>query len=208
MKSTARSLLLGALITTVAFASDGSKQAFEIADYYRTAFVGIPVLSPDGGTVAFDIRRFDLEKGKTWSEIWVMEPDGSRQRRMTAGDHDDSNPIFSADGKNLLFTSDRSESGQIWSLPLDGGEAKQLTDFGPGVSAPVLSPDGKYIAVTSNIYPECGIDATCNEDLTKDKTEGDLRVRVADSLLHRHWNFWREGATSTFSCSTPPPERW
>jgi dipeptidyl aminopeptidase/acylaminoacyl peptidase len=194
MKSTIQSLLLGALIATAVLASDGPKRAFEIADYYRTAFVGVPVLSPDGTTVAFDIRRFDLEKGKTWFEIWVMEPDGSRQRRMTAGDHDDSDPIFTADGKTLLFTSDRSDSGQIWSLPLDGGEAKQLTDFGPGVSAPVLSPDGKYIAVTSNIYPECGIDATCNENLKKDKTEGDLRVRVADSLLHRHWNFWREGS--------------
>ncbi len=194
MKSAARSILLGALIATVAVGSETPKRAFEIADYYRTAFVGPPVSSPDGATVAFGIRRFDLEKGKTWSEIWVMEPDGSRQRRMTAGDHDDSNPVFSIDGKNLLFTSDRSDSGQIWALPLNGGEAKQLTDFGPGVSSPVLSPDGKYIALTSNIYPECGIDAACNKDLKKDKTEGELRVRVADALLHRHWKSWREGS--------------
>ncbi len=182
------------LCATVVAGADSPKRAFEISDYYRTAFVSPPVVSPDGNTVAFELRRFDLEAGESWSEIWIMGPDGSRQRRMTGGKHNDSSPVFSPDSRTLIFASDRTESSQLWAMPIDGGEAKQLTDFSPGVSAPVISPDGRYVAVTSNIYPECGIDAECNEALTKDSTEGDLRVRVADSLLHRHWNFWREGS--------------
>jgi len=194
MRLTQKILFLFILSATVTFAADDAKRAFEISDYYRTAFVGAPTSSPDGGRLAFTVRRFDLEKAETWSEIWIMNPDGSGQRRMTAGRHEDTHPVFSADGKSLLFTSDRSESSQIWTMPVDGGEARQLTDFSPGLSNPVVSPDGRFIAATSNLYPECGIDPECDEKLEKDITEGDLRVRVADSLLHRHWTFWREGS--------------
>jgi len=39
------------------------KRAFEIADYYRTAFVGSPVISPDGELVVFTVKRYELESG-------------------------------------------------------------------------------------------------------------------------------------------------
>jgi Tol biopolymer transport system component len=38
---------------------------------------GAPALSPDGSKVAFSLRRYELEAGKSWSEIWLMKADGS-----------------------------------------------------------------------------------------------------------------------------------
>ena len=106
----------------------GDPRAFEIADYYRTAFVGAPDVSPDGAWVAFAVSRYDLEAGESWSEIWRMKADGSELRQMTQGRHHDGAPQFSPDGTTLLFSSDRGGSSNLWTMPVDGGEAKQLTD--------------------------------------------------------------------------------
>ena len=182
-------LLLGVTATASA-----EKRGFEIADYYRTAFVGGPQLAPDGGLVAFSVRRFDLEKGESWSEIWIMKPDGSSLRQMTFGHHHDGTPKFSADGRSLIFVSDREgDAPQLWIMAVDGGEPRKLTDFPMGVGSPVISPDGKYIAVSSKVYPECGADAECNETLAKDRKDGKLKVHMADTLLYRHWTSWRDG---------------
>jgi dipeptidyl aminopeptidase/acylaminoacyl peptidase len=166
---------------------------FEITDYYRTAFVGAPAVSPDRSLLAFKVARYELEAGESWSEIWMVGADGSGLRQMTFGRHHDGSPVFSPDGTQLLFTSDRAEASQLFVMPVDGGEARQLTDYPLGVSDPVWSPDGRFIAVTSRVYPECGFDPECNATLEHSVTNGPLTARMTDELLYRHWTTWREG---------------
>jgi len=169
------------------------KRAFEIADLYRCATVGSPSVTKDGKLVAFSVKRYTLEEGKTWSQIWMMSADGTGQRAMTSGEHNDTDPRFSPDGKRLLFVSDRGGSSQLWIMPTDGGEPKQLTTFAAGVGSPEWSPDGKYLAVTSDVYLSCGIDEKCHQEISDAREKGKLKVHVADDLLYRHWTSWRDG---------------
>ncbi len=195
-RRTAHAFVSVLAVAAVSHAAAGStpRRAFTIADYYRTAFVGPPAVSPDGSRVAFAITRYDLAGGESWRELWSMSPDGDGLRQMTAGRHHDGDPVFSHDGRALLFVSDReTEVPQLWSLPTDGGEARRLTDLPTGVADPVVSPDGRWIAITSEVYPECGADMECNGTILASEAEGPLRVRVADELLYRHWTTWRDG---------------
>jgi dipeptidyl aminopeptidase/acylaminoacyl peptidase len=168
--------------------SGSGKRAFELADVYRVKQVGSPALSPDGKLVAFQVRRTDLAADKAWSEIWLMNADGSSARQMTRGEHMDTGPQFTPDGGSLVFSSNRAGAGQLYVMPIDGGEPRQLTKFPTGVADPVFSPDGKYVAISADVYPEAGIDAGKNEDRS-----GKLEVHVADELLYRHWTSWRDG---------------
>ncbi len=169
------------------------KRAFEIADFYRTAQVGSPCVSPDGQRIAFTVKRFDLGEDASWTEIWMMNADGSAQRQMTQGRHADTDPQFSPDGKTLLFVSDRAGASQLFVLPVDGGEARQLTEFPSGVSDPLYSPDGRFLAVSSEVFPECGADAEANGKILESLEKSKLKVHVSDELLYRHWTSWRDG---------------
>lgn len=180
--------------TVLAQSGDGAagaqeRRAYEILDYYRSAGVSGPVLSPDGARVAFTVRRYDVAADESWTELWMMAADGSAQRRMSSDRSSSSSPAFSPDGKRLLFVRD----GQLRTMPVDGGESRALTDFAPGVSDPVWSPDGRWIAVTATVHPECGADARCNAERDEALERNKLDVHVADSLLYRHWDGWRDG---------------
>ena len=68
---------------------------------------------------------FSNRDGNT--EIYVMNVDGSGTRRLTSNRSDDYFPSWSADGKYILFTSDRNgETSQLYIMNADGTGQKEL----------------------------------------------------------------------------------
>ncbi len=169
------------------------KKAFTIEDLYHLKSVSDPQISPDGKKIAFVVTEYFLEKGERNSEIYLINLDGSNLRRMTNNEAADFRPRWSPDGKTLIFLSSRAEGVQIWEMPVDGGEPTQLTHFYTGVSNAECSPDGKRIAFTSMVLPECGADNDCNKEILESMKNGPLQAHMADHLLFRHWNFWKDG---------------
>ena len=181
------------LFVTAALPAGAQKKAFTIADLYRLQSVEDPQVSPDGKQIAFVVRESNLEKGTANSEIYLINADGSTLRRMTNNPAADTHPRWSPDGSSLLFLSTRKNDQQAWLLPVNGGEPRQLTTFSAGVGDAIWSPDRKHILVTSDVYPECGADDSCNHAIASRAEAGPLKAYMADQLLYRHWTTWREG---------------
>jgi TolB protein len=99
-----------------------------------------PAWSPDGRTLAVSLSR---EGG---SQIFTINPDGSRLRRLTSSSAIDTEPRYSPDGKWLYFTSDRGGSPQIYRMPSAGGEPQRVTFEGSYNVSPRISPDGRTLA--------------------------------------------------------------
>lgn len=174
-------------------ATAAEQRAFTIADHTRVVGVSDPQPSPDGTRIAYVVSRTDLATAKRTSHVHLVNADGTGDRRLSGGDAD-SSPRWSPDGATLAFVGIRDGGApQLYLLPMAGGEARRLTDFTMGVSEPVWSPDGRALAVTSQVYPECGADGDCNQKIDRRRRDGALKARVADSLLFRHWDSWREG---------------
>lgn len=192
-RRTMKRLLFFLLLICSSPCFSAEKRAFQLDDLYRIKTVGGMSVSPDGKTIAFTVSTSDFRKAKQTKAVWLIESDGSNLRQATAGQTSDSNPFFSPDGKTLGFISNRSGSAQIYLLPLAGGEPKKLTDVSTGISDPLWSPDGKFIVFTSTVYPECGADDRCNKDIANTREKGPLKAHVADTLLYRHWDEWKDG---------------
>ena len=100
-----------------------------------------PKWSPDGSLIAF-VRAED----DGIPSLWLMEPDGKNQRRIT-NDVVCQAPSWHPDGSHIIFSGnvgDRSELS-VCSVSIDGTGLKNLFDA-PGIeSTPRISPDGECV---------------------------------------------------------------
>jgi Tol biopolymer transport system component/imidazolonepropionase-like amidohydrolase len=100
-----------------------------------------PALSPDGKRLAFSAL----------GDIWIARADGLEPMLLTRDEYLDSDPDWSPDGQDIVFSSDRAGSMDLWRKKADaapGGGATRLTDLPGAEVGPVWSPDGQWIAFT------------------------------------------------------------
>jgi Tol biopolymer transport system component len=83
-----------------------------------------------------EVRRAD----GGWSEVELL----------TQGPFSDRQPVYSPDGRSILFTSDRSGNLDIWRLDRSSGELRRLTDHEAADWDPAFSPDGRRLIFSSN----------------------------------------------------------
>jgi TolB protein len=120
--------------------------------------------SPNGERIAFTIEHPKAPAAQTRNlEIYIVNADGSGQRRLTRSPAWDDAPAWSPDGRTIAFVSDVS----IYVMNADGSGQRELT---PGGS-PAWSPDGRKIAFVRGDLPRDG-----NSDLYVVNADGrDLR---------------------------------
>jgi TolB protein len=81
--------------------------------------------------------------GSPDKEIWVMETDGSRQRKLADG----CCFAWSPDARAIAFLTD---DGSLSSINVDGTDLRRLVVGGADGATPTWSPDGKRIAYDGN----------------------------------------------------------
>jgi Tol biopolymer transport system component len=97
-------------------ASDG--QVRFLASGNQTEFSSEPKFSPDGRYIVCSMKD---EKGN--SDIFILSSDGSQKERVASYPGRDENPVWSPDGKYLLFISDRNRSADLWGIEVNNGKA-------------------------------------------------------------------------------------
>jgi hypothetical protein len=161
-RGTYQRLTRGARAREPAYSPDGSRLAFAQSDLgtswlaaipahggdievlwrgARFSQVYTPAWSPDGTRVAFSV----WEQGG-YRDIVVLE---LATRRLTRVTHDrflDLDPVYTRDGRYLLFSSDRSGIYNIYAHEVATGKLWQVTNVLGGAFQPAPAPDGKLLA--------------------------------------------------------------
>jgi len=101
----------------------------------------IPRLSPDGTRVALDIR--DQE-----NDIWIWDLARETLTRLTSDPALDGEPIWTPDGRRLLFSSSRTGLPNLYGQAADGtGTADRLTTI--AIQPTSVTPDGARVVGTA-----------------------------------------------------------
>ena len=111
-----------------------------------------PRWSPDGTRVVFASNRAHYEgtpaeSGAPDLDLWLVNADGTGRRRITSDAANESDPAWDADGRGVVFSSDRDSRGDLYHLALDTSVTTRLTTHYVGRAImPAPSPAGRYVA--------------------------------------------------------------
>lgn len=103
-----------------------------------------PKYSPDGSKIVF---RGNVPNGH--SQIYLVNSDGSNLINLSHNSFNDKDPVFSRDGQNIVFSSDRAGNYDIYIMEIDGSNPIRLTMASGDDDVPEISPDGSKISFTS-----------------------------------------------------------
>jgi Tol biopolymer transport system component len=111
-----------------------------------------PAWSPDGRTIAFRSYRDERPLGgRRWHKLmYVINADGSEQRKLTRLSNRDGSFSWSPDGRRIAFVSDRDGNDEVYIINVDGSGLRNLTRSPARDGHPAWSPDGRMIGFVSN----------------------------------------------------------
>ena len=90
-------------------------------------------ISPDGSKIAFCYK----------GDIFIVPSEGGRAFQLTSNPAYDSDPIWTPDGKQIVFSSYREGGKDIFAVSADGGTAKRLTTWSGKETPLAVTDDGE-----------------------------------------------------------------
>ena len=87
----------------------------------ETSWHARPHVSPDGTRIVYSSYL-----GRQWQQLWLLPVDGGYPFPLTYGEYDNTNPVWSPDGRTIAFISNRSGNTALWLIDAVSGKQRQL----------------------------------------------------------------------------------
>src|SRR5256886_15978888 len=140
------------LIATLTLASNPNLLAQDAShnlsamDEFQIQLPTDPQMPPDGKRIVY-VRRFaDPMTDKRYSNLWIINADGTDHRPLTTGNPSDASPRWSPDDMRLAYLSDADGKQQLYIRWMDTGQTARITNLDQAPDAIAWSPDGKMLS--------------------------------------------------------------
>jgi len=145
-----KKLLFVALFFTISSSLLGQeKSKLQLLDIFDYEYVSDPQISPDGKMVIYVRNYKDIMTDKNLSNLWIVNADGSQNRPLTSGNHNDFGPRWSPDGEKIVFRSNtQDEKMKLFLMWVDTRDRFPLTNSSESPGDVSWSHDGKHLAFT------------------------------------------------------------
>lgn len=159
--------------------------------------------APDGKSLLFasshtdpDIEQTELKareeaaKGGRRRYMWDFDPhmdlytinlNGTGLKRLTDAPGYDAEGSYSADGKQIVFTSTRDGDPDLYIMNADGSQLRQLTNAEGYDGGPFFSPDQKWVIFRSDRQKKDML------QLFAISADGKQQVQLTDNLDQVNW---------------------
>lgn len=153
--------------------------------------VGEVALSPDGQSILYSVKYYDVAENKGNSEIYLMNIDGSGKKQISHSAKSESNICWRPDGKKIAFLYSDDSGTQLWEMDPDGTNRKKISQVEVGITGFKFSPDQTKIVYSKEVSrTDKVIDR--HPDLPK------ANAYLGNDLMIRHWDSWKDSHSHLF----------
>jgi dipeptidyl aminopeptidase/acylaminoacyl peptidase len=191
MKKTSFSNQLFAIcfLFSFSFSTSFAQQNLSIEKLWQLGRVSDQQVSPDGKTIIFGVKNYDIKNNKGTNIIYKCDVNGGNKIAITSAEMNAFSARFTPDGKKISYLKAIAGNVALFEMNLDGKDETLVLNFPSGISGYKYSPKMNNIAFTSDVK----LDKEVKEiypDLDK------CNARIIDGLFYRHWDSWHDYAYS------------
>ena len=99
------------------------------------------VISPKGDKIAFCYK----------GDVYVVDTQGGKAQQLTTNTSYETAPVWSPDGKQIAFATDRNGNFDVYLVSAEGGVPQRITTNSASELPLAFSPDGKEIYFSAQI---------------------------------------------------------
>jgi len=98
-------------------------------------------------SISPDRKRIAMQMYAANDDVWIYDVDRKIETRLTFAGGNNWYPLWTPDGRNIIYTAERGRTANLMLKPADGsGTERQLTSLPGRQNATSITPDGKYLA--------------------------------------------------------------
>ena len=132
-------------------ASAQEKTNFTSLDVFQLEFAADPQIAPDGSTIIYRRKGFDIMKDRSKGSLWMLSSDGENHHKLTHKETDERQATWSPTGDRIAFISNSENGSEIYLYWLDSKVTAKLTQLENSPSSITWSPDGKHLAFSMKV---------------------------------------------------------
>ena len=179
-----KTALMAAMIAAGPAAAQGARTPLQPADVFDLEYASDAQVSPDGRSIAYVRRSFDIMTDKPRSNIWLVDVATGAQRPLLSGTASFTSPRWSPDGARLAFVSAFDRDPQLYVRWMDTGSVARVTNLAQPPGDLAWSPDGTRLAFSMFVADEAKPFASTMPKPPKGATWA-AAPKVIDQLTYR-----------------------
>ncbi|WP_206922193.1 S9 family peptidase [Alicyclobacillus suci] len=122
-----------------------TKRRCQVDDFANFTLVGDIQISPDGKRAVFSRQTTSIQEDSYEVQLMYADLTTRYVKPLTTAGKSNHAAVWSPDGSQIAFISNRAFGKQLWVIPSTGGEAVRITAFRHGISQLRWSSDGQSV---------------------------------------------------------------
>jgi dipeptidyl aminopeptidase/acylaminoacyl peptidase len=129
-------------------AAQEQKTPFQPLDVFSLEWASDPQISPDASQIIYRRSGFDIMKDTSRGNLWILNTDGSSNRKLTSREVNESQAKWSPSGDRIAFVSATEAGSELYMYWVQTGQIAKLSQLEMAPGNLSWSPDGSQIAFT------------------------------------------------------------
>ena len=129
-------------------AAQEQKTPFQPLDVFSLEWASDPQISPDASQIIYRRSGFDIMKDTSRGNLWILNTDGSSNRKLTSREVNESQAQWSPSGDRIAFVSATEAGSELYMYWVQTGQIAKLSQLEMSPGNLSWSPDGTQIAFT------------------------------------------------------------